>query len=110
MHSTLQFYRQFCFFIYISNLVLKKGVLKTFNSQTHSVKNDLSFSQLVVQKTLIREGAQTLSFICTSLWTNQWALGPLELYSLGNMVRLDQFASSLPPSGIFKLPPFALPS
>ena len=61
MHSTLQFYRQFCLSVSISNLVLKKGVLKTFNIQTHSEKSALSLLQVVVQETLISEGAQTLN-------------------------------------------------
>ena len=59
MHSKFQFYRQFCLSISISNLVLKKGFLKTVNSQTHSEKNALAFSKVLVQKTLLREGAQT---------------------------------------------------
>ena len=41
------------------HLVLKKGVLKNFNSQTHSEKNTLAFSQVLVQKTLLHEVAQT---------------------------------------------------
>ena len=38
----------------------------------------------------------------------QWALGPLELYSLWNMVRLGRFVSPLPPSRFLNLPPLAL--
>ena len=35
-------------------------------------------------------------------------MGPLELYSIGNMVRLGRFTSSLPPSGFFNLPHLSL--
>ena len=38
--------------------MLKKGVLETFNFQTHYEKNSLAFLQVLVQKTLLREGAQ----------------------------------------------------
>ena len=61
MHSTLQFYRQFCLTVSIHNLVLKQGFLKTFNSQTHSEKNALALLQIVVQKTLLHEVSQTLN-------------------------------------------------
>ena len=37
-------------------------------------------------------------------------MGPLELYSLGNMVLLVRFSLSLPSSMFFNLPPFTLPS
>ena len=40
----------------------------------------------------------------------QWALCPLEIYSSGKLVRLGQFASSLPTSEFLNPPPFALPS
>ena len=59
MHSTLQFYRHFFLSISISKLVLKKEFLKTFNSRTHYEKNALDFSQVVIQKTLLRKGEQT---------------------------------------------------
>ena len=43
------------------------------------------------------------------LRAQQWAMGSLELYSLGNMVKLGRVASSLLPSGFFNLPPFHYP-
>ena len=36
----------------------------------------------------------------------KWPLFPLELYSLGNMVQLGRFNSSLPPSVFLNLTPF----
>ena len=39
----------------------------------------------------------------------KWELFPLELYISGNMARLGQFASSLPPSEFLTPPPFRSP-
>ena len=43
------------------HLVLKEG-FKTINIQTHSEKNALALSHVVVQKMLIHERAQTIEF------------------------------------------------